>query len=84
MTTLTDRSHALVERIDAVSKLPVLLRATKAEALVREAADILFELSTRLDRVEKLTEIHSEAILKGDRDYLIVNFYRAESGLGPI
>ncbi len=45
--SLTDRSRALVSKIDAVSKLPLLTRATSAEALVREAAGLLIELSMR-------------------------------------
>lgn len=52
---LTDRSRALVSKIDAVSKLPLITRAASAEALVREAAGLLVELSLR-------SEEHAAAI----------------------
>lgn len=50
--TLTDRSRALVDQIDEVSKQPLLVRAQRAESLVREAAELLVELSIRVDHHE--------------------------------
>ena len=59
--TLTDRSRALVEKIDAVSKLPMLMRASKAEALIREAAAILVELSMRVEQISRMYEDQDDA-----------------------
>lgn len=51
--TLTDRSRALVEKIDAVSKQPLAVRAMKAEELVREAAGLLDEVCFRVDALDE-------------------------------
>lgn len=47
---MSERARCLVVKIDAVSKLPLLMRATKAESLVREAAELLVELSRSVEQ----------------------------------
>lgn len=53
--TLTDRSRALLVRFEELSKEPFLVRAQRAEALIHEAALVVFELSKR-------SEEHAAAI----------------------
>ncbi len=48
--TLTDRSRALVDRIDENSKRPLHVRAFAAEAIAREAAGLVVELATRSEQ----------------------------------
>lgn len=60
--TLTDRSRALLEKIDQASTQPLAVRAMKAEALVREAAELLVELSVRVDQHESALLDVCEAI----------------------
>lgn len=59
--TLTDRARALVADIDAVSKLPLLSRAIKAEALVRESGALLLDVVVLSERTEAaFRSLHAE------------------------
>lgn len=54
--TLTEKSRALIVKIDAVSKMPLLMRAVEAEKIVRDAVDLVIELSARVQE-------HTDALI---------------------
>ena len=75
--TLTDRSGVLVKKIDAISKMPLLMRATYAAPIILEAACLLVELSARSEqsvhdaetmraRLARLETLHAQLIEKQD------------------
>ena len=67
--TLPDRARALVDRIDENSKRPLHVRAFAAEAIAREAAGLVVELSVRSEQHDATLEALSKQIaaLTGER-----------------
>ena len=47
---LVERSQALLVDVEATAKLPLLMRAVKAEGLVREAAELLLRIAEQVDK----------------------------------
>lgn len=60
--TLPDRARALVDRIDENSKRPLHVRAFAAEAIAREAAGLVVELSVRSEQHAATLEALSKQI----------------------
>lgn len=74
--TLTEKSRALVVKIEKASSLPLALRAAQAVVLVPETAALLVELSEAVERHE------SEFIkMRGDVTALVLRDVRRIPGV---